>query len=369
MALTRFRRTLKYARPEVRALTHTLHLPPALSEIYDGPRPGWLRDILEYLPCLQCLMVSRLPFFDHNAMVALRELPRSTEYNVRLLLADHEPNTTSAGLAETILRFPRLIYLDLSYTTSARDQSVLSALSQLENLQILKLRGIGLRDADAQFLANAIGTRTRFLDVRNNLLTDMAVRSLLQASFTPANRAPQTNYQSRQLEYLQSPDLDEQYLKLLAQPGSSQSWIEDLPYAGITHLYIANNPITVEGVASLLASSRLHALDVGTVNTADVVLGITPDMRHIPEPRSSCPYWAISPEKSLLIFGLIMLLLPQSPRRKTPHRKGNISQSFLPAVRYDEKLNWTHHRKFMSYQEKGFPSLSLQTRQYPILKV
>lgn len=271
MALTRFRRTLKYARPEVRALTHTLHLPPALSEIYDGPRPGWLRDILEYLPCLQCLMVSRLPFFDHNAMVALRDQPRSTEYNVRLLLADHEPNTTSAGLAETILRFPRLIYLDLSYTTSARDQSVLSALSQLLHLQILKLRGIGLRDADAQFLANAIGTRTRFLDVRNNLLTDMAVRSLLQASFTPANRAPQTNYQSRQLEYLQSPDLDEQYLKLLAQPGLSQSWIEDLPYAGITHLYIAHNPITVEGVASLLASSRLHVLDVGTVNTADVV--------------------------------------------------------------------------------------------------
>lgn len=271
MALTRFRRTLKYARPEVRALTHTLHLPPALSEIYDGPRPGWLRDILEYLPGLQCLMVSRLPFFDHNAMVALRDQPRSTEYNVRLLLADHEPNTTSAGLAETILRFPWLIYLDLSYTTSARDQSVLSALSQLEHLQILKLRGIGLRDADAQFLANAIGTRTRFLDVRNNLLTDMAVRSVLQASFTRANRAPQANYQSRQLEYLQSPDLDKQYLQLLAQCGSSQSWNEDLPYAGITHLYIANNPITVEGVASLLASSRLHALDVGTVNTADVV--------------------------------------------------------------------------------------------------
>ncbi|OOQ84793.1 Leucine Rich Repeat domain protein [Penicillium brasilianum] len=286
VALTRFRRTLKYARREVRALTHTLHLPPALSEIYGGPRPGWLRDILEYLPCLQCLMVSRLPFFDHNAMVALKNHPRSSEYNVRLLLADHEPNTTSAGLAETILRFPRLTYLDLSYTRSARDQSVLSSLSQLENLQVLKLRGIGLKDADAEFLANAIGTRTRFLDVRNNMLTDMAVRSLLQASFTPPDRgnqpsprrngispdrAPPADSQNRQSEFLKSPDLDEQYLKFLAQPGSNNSWIEDLPFTGITHLYIANNPITVEGVASLLASSRLNVLDVGTVNTADAV--------------------------------------------------------------------------------------------------
>ncbi|KAJ5157356.1 uncharacterized protein N7482_008456 [Penicillium canariense] len=286
VALTRFRRTLKYARREVRALTHTLHLPPALSEIYGGPRPGWLRDILEYLPSLQCLMVSRLPFFDHNAMVALRDQQQSSQYNVRLLLADHEPNTTSAGLAETILRFPLLTYLDLSYTTSARDQSVLSSISQLEHLQVLKLRGIGLRDSDAEFLANAIGIRTRFLDLRNNLLTDMAIRSLLQASFTPSDQATmppirhsgsssdpvsQAARHHTQSEFLKSPYLDEQYLKLLAQPGSNHTWIEDLPYTGITHLYIANNPITVEGAAGLLASSRLHALDVGTVNTADVI--------------------------------------------------------------------------------------------------
>lgn len=231
-------------------------------------------------------MVSRLPFFDHNAMVALKNHPRSSQYNVRLLLADHEPNTTSAGLAETILRFPRLTYLDLSYTRSARDQSVLSSLSQLEHLQVLKLRGIGLKDADAESLANAIGTRTRFLDVRNNMLTDMAVRSLLQASFTPPDqttgsstrrtgisqdRAPPAARDNRQSEFLRSPDLDERYLKLLAHPGSYHPWIEDIPYTGITHLYIANNPITVEGVAGLLASSRLHALDVGTVNTADVI--------------------------------------------------------------------------------------------------
>ncbi|KAJ5677681.1 uncharacterized protein N7477_003314 [Penicillium maclennaniae] len=278
VALTRFRRTLKYARREVRAMTHTLHLPPALSEIYGGPRPGWLRDILEYLPCLQSLIVSRLPFFDHNAMYALKNHQSSTVYNVRLLLADHEPNTTSAGLAETLLRFPLLTYLDLSYTSSARDRSVLSALSQLENLQVLKLRGIALKDGDAEFLANAIGKRVRFLDLSKNMLTDMAVRSLLQASFMTPDRSPQPRSRrtesSAELAYqdfMKSPDLDDRFLKLLAQPVMKNHWIEDLPRTGITHLYIANNQITVEGVASLLASARLHALDAGTVLSADMV--------------------------------------------------------------------------------------------------
>ncbi|KAJ5172099.1 hypothetical protein N7492_004692 [Penicillium capsulatum] len=268
VALTRFRRTLKYARREIRALTHTLHLPPALSEIYGGPRPGWLRDILEYLPCLQSLMVSRLPFFDHNAMTALRDQQPTNQYSVRLLLAKHEPNTTSAALAETLLRFPLLTYLDLSYTTSARDRSVLASLSQLEHLQVLKLRGIGLRDSDAEFLANAVGMRVRLLDIRNNLLTDMSVRSLLQASFLPRNRRVPPSSQSQLLE---SSDLDERLVKLLAQPFSNNPWIEDLPHTGITHLYIANNKVSVEGVASLLASSRLHAIDAGSVNTADMI--------------------------------------------------------------------------------------------------
>ncbi|KAB8215926.1 hypothetical protein BDV33DRAFT_194832 [Aspergillus novoparasiticus] len=290
VALTRFRRTLVYARLEVRMLTHTLHLPPALSEIYGGPRPEWLREILEYLPCLQSLIVSKLPFFDHNSMVALRNNTNqdqtneavSHSYNVRLLLADHEPNTTSQGLAEALLRFQELIYLDLSYTTPARDCSVLSALSQLEHLQVLKLRGIGLRDSDAEFLANAIGLRVRYLDLRDNRLTDMAVRSLLQASFlspgnpavshpiAPGPFAPAAPLPTNS-KWLSCPTVDEQFMKALTQPLTGRSWVEGVPHAGITHLYIADNRITVEGVASLIASYRLHALDVGTVDTAESI--------------------------------------------------------------------------------------------------
>ncbi|KAH8422847.1 uncharacterized protein LDX57_000602 [Aspergillus melleus] len=295
VALTRFRRTLKYASLAVRMLTHTLHLPPALSEIYGGPRPEWLKEVLHYLPNLQSLIVSKLPFFDHNAMMALKGTTRneqqadtavSNAYNVRLLLADREPNTTSQGLAEALLRFPELVYLDLSYTTPARDRMVLSSLSQLEHLQVLKLRGIGLKDNDAEFLANAVGLRVRFLDLRENMLTDMAVRSLLQASFQTTGDAgigssegatntgtfcafPQLTPSISNSNWLSSSTLDEQFVKALTQPLTGRSWVEGLSHSGITHLYIADNQITVEGAASLLASSRLHVLDVGTVDTVE----------------------------------------------------------------------------------------------------
>ncbi|OJJ47506.1 hypothetical protein ASPZODRAFT_131009 [Penicilliopsis zonata CBS 506.65] len=287
VALTRFRRTLRYARLEVRMLTHTLHLPPALSEIYGGPRPEWLREVLEYLPCLQSLMVSELPFFDHNSMVALKSPQRNSRsvepgddpqtYNIRLLLAEREPNTTSQGLAEALIRFPLLIYLDLSFTKPARDLLVLASLSQLTNLQVLKLRGLGLKDNDAEFLANAIGTRVRFLDLRDNLLTDMAVRSLLQASFLSPNapRDPGSGSQfaltSSPSDLLRRPSLDEAFLKILTQPVTGRLMVEDLPHVGITHLYISGNHLSVEGAASLLASTRLHVLDVGTVDTANVI--------------------------------------------------------------------------------------------------
>ncbi|KAL2864638.1 uncharacterized protein BJX67DRAFT_209161 [Aspergillus lucknowensis] len=296
VALTRFRRTLKYARLSVRMLTHTLHMPPALSEIYGGPRPEWLREIFESLPCLQSLIVSELPFFDHSAMIALRgPVPgavSSRTYNIRLLVAQSEPNTTSQGIAETLIRFPELMYLDLSYTTSAKDQTVLSALSQLERLQVLKLRGTGLKDIDAEFLANAIGQRVRYLDLRNNKLTDLALRSLIHACLLPPGHAayrqgPLTrtlplstslNPYSRHfpvLKFLSSPMVDAEFRRALTSPLTGRSWVEDLPNAGITHLYIADNQITVEGVASLLATTQFHVLDVGTVHTAKHVDGGT----------------------------------------------------------------------------------------------
>jgi hypothetical protein len=300
VALTRFKRTLKKARASVRQLTHTLHLPPALSEIYGGPNSTWLRDVLEYLPHLQSLIVSKLPFFDHHSLLALRHSSTSRRlsfddeedeiplYGLKLLLATREPNSTSASLAEALRHFPQLVYLDLSYTTPARDASVLAALSNLYDLQVLKLRGVGLRDGEAEVLANSIKTRVRLLDVSENLLTDMAVRSLLQACFLPADRhananrpngrqvedwpigiAPGPDFLS--LETLRSEQLDQELLKQLMNPLTGRLAFEDIPHRGLTHLYIADNNLSVEGLSSLLKTTRLHVLDGGTVDTVKTI--------------------------------------------------------------------------------------------------
>jgi hypothetical protein len=57
VALVRFKRILSWARLSTRELTHTLILPPAHAEIYDGPRADWLEKILARLPRLQSLIV------------------------------------------------------------------------------------------------------------------------------------------------------------------------------------------------------------------------------------------------------------------------------------------------------------------------
>ncbi|QQK41586.1 Putative Leucine rich repeat domain-containing protein [Penicillium digitatum] len=264
VALTRFRRTLKYARQEARALTHTLHLPSALSELYGDPRSGWLRDILECLPSLRRLMVSKLPFFDHNAMRALKTHDKPRQYNIRLLLAESEPNTTSAGFAQTLLLFPALTYLDLSYTTPARDRNVLSTLAQMPFLRVLKLRGIGLKDNDAEFLANAIGQRESFLPLNGRekqRSSRLPIDSLDPFSHFAANESSS--------DFFKRPDLEDQFMRLLAQPVLFHPWVEDLPHAGITHLYISGNQISMAAVVSLLLSSRLHALDFGTIRSSD----------------------------------------------------------------------------------------------------
>ncbi|KIV82482.1 hypothetical protein PV11_04591 [Exophiala sideris] len=294
VALTRFKRTLRRVRLSVRSLTHTLHLPPALSEIYGGPNPTWLRDVLEFLPNLQSLIVTRLPFFDHHSLNALRapggakrvdgEQEELASFGLKLLLACGEPNTTSSALAGALPRFSSLVYLDLSYTSPARDAAVLAAMSYLPDLQVLKLRGVGLRDGEAEVLANSVGIRVRLLDVRDNSLTDMAVRSLMQACFLgpnaaqtgtsnledwPVGMAPGPDFFS--LDTLRNEELDHELLKQLTRPLTGRLAFEDIPHRGLTHLYISGNRLSVEGLSSLLKSERLHILDGGSVDTVKTI--------------------------------------------------------------------------------------------------
>lgn len=272
----------------MRELTHTLHLPPAQSEIYDRPHLNWLRDVLKQLPNLQNLRLSRFPFFDHSALklhddIIPTNLPT---FALRLLIAEQCRNTTSSGLAQFLVHFPNLVYLSLSNTFAARDKTVLSNLKYLPNIQVLKLRQVNLRDEDIDTLAAAVGIHVRSLDVRDNLLTDRSVETLLQSCFIgpgvndglgnnregvlltagledwPAGIARPAPHL---LANFRDEALDEHFIKTLATASIGRLPSEDLPLSGITHLYISENRISTTGLTKLLETGRLFVLDAGSI--------------------------------------------------------------------------------------------------------
>ncbi len=307
VALTRFKRTLQTARLLVRSLTHTVHLPPAHAEIYNGPHADWLRDILERLPNLQSLIVRGLPFFDHSALQALKykrpknqdedgippgiiELPASAglsfarpadfipSFGLRLLDASRCPNVTSNSLAQGLGRFEGLLYLDLSFTYPARDPVVLRTLRRFTGLQVLKVRGISLTDESLTVLAPAIARRVRSLDLRDNQISDRGVRTLLEECFTIGDSSTLESGQrspallpymgSEMLEIYQGEDFESFLRSAFTGRFVGRLAIEDAPEGGITHLYASGNYLTVEGVSGLIRSGRLHVLDVQSVKSA-----------------------------------------------------------------------------------------------------
>lgn len=285
MALTRFKRTLPWARLYVREMTHTLHLPPAHAELYGGPHADWLRDILERLPRLQSLVVNELAFFDHASLLTLR-YPGTTirsstgddvpMYGLRLLEASFCSNATSTGLREAVRHFPALISLDLSKTRAARAASVLKSLSLLHGLRVLKLRGLDMDDDDMCVVAAAIGTRVKSLDIRDNRLTDRSARILLEHCFKPrstwasdGNRShPHRDDCSLHLDRSKDEHIDRHIRRRLTHAFVNRLMIEDVNEDGVTHLYISNNNLTVEGVSGFLRSGRLYVLDAGTLENA-----------------------------------------------------------------------------------------------------
>ncbi|PSN63181.1 hypothetical protein BS50DRAFT_623982 [Corynespora cassiicola Philippines] len=308
VALTRFKRTLYWARLYVRELTHTLHLPPAHAEIYGGPHAEWLRDCLERLPRLQCLIVNGLPFFDHASLLTMRHQSLWAQsfrpnvypiYGLRLLDASGCKNATSTGLAEALPHFPDLVSLDLSKTYAAKDESVFDKLRYLRNLRILKLKGLGLKDTDFAIIAASITTRVRSLDVSDNNLTDASMRTLVdrclkeklyQAHETRAPLPPVSDSRpNAELDIFGTEDLDSHLRNKLTQGFVGSLAVEDARDIGITHLYASRNPITVEAVSGLLRSGRLQVLDVGTLPTA------------FERPRD--PY-AEGPEEDILLPGV-----------------------------------------------------------------
>ncbi|OAL56728.1 hypothetical protein IQ07DRAFT_674877 [Pyrenochaeta sp. DS3sAY3a] len=284
VALTRFKRILLYVRPFVRELTHTLRFPPAHAELYGGPHAEWLRDCLEYLPRLQCLMVNGLPFIDHASLLSLRHpslrwkasRPNSPAvFGLRLLDASGCINATSTGLVEALPHFPNLVSLDLSRTPAAKDEAVFSTFNYLRNLRVLCLKGLGLKDDDFAVIAHAIRTRVRSLDVSDNNLTDVSARLLLEHCMKETGfeahitRTPLPPVEHERiggdLDSLPNENLVGHLRKKLTEGFIGSLAIEEARDIGITHLYLSSNDVTVEGISGLLRSRRIQVLDVGVL--------------------------------------------------------------------------------------------------------
>jgi hypothetical protein len=268
----------------VRGLTHTLQFPPAHAEIYGGPHSEWLRDCLERLPHLQCLMVNGLPFFDHAALLTLRHASpwwnahchtTFPVFGLRLLDASGCVNVTSTGLAEALPHFPDLVSLDLSRTPGARSEFVLSKLQYLRSLRVLNLEGLGLKDSDFSVVATSLRTRVRSLNVSGNHLTDASARLLLEhclkevAVREHVTRAPLPPVEHGRLsgdpEDYESEDLVSHLRQRLTGGFAGRLAIEESRDVGLTHLYLSRNSVTVEGISGLLRSKRLRVLDVGVL--------------------------------------------------------------------------------------------------------
>lgn len=196
-------------------------------------------------------------------------------------------------MAEALAHFPCLVFLDLSNTLAARDNHVLSKLKHISNLQVLKLRNVHMRDEDVEVLAEAIDIRVRSLDLRGNNLTDRSVRTLLNLCFSHPRSSDGTAGRGQAgspnamaedwpsglarpdpaiLDEFRDESFDEHFVRRLTRGIVSRLPFEDLSRSGITHLYIADNHLTVEGLSSLVKSTNLHVLNAGAVDNARVLV-------------------------------------------------------------------------------------------------
>jgi len=184
--------------------------------------------------------------------------------NLRLLDASYCKNATAFELAEALISFPNLMYLDLSGTVAARASPVLSNLRHLHELKVLRLRNLDLRDEDFAILTTAIGLRVRTLDVSSNRLTDLSVamfRSCLASNLNRSSRGPH--------EHVTSDGDSEAYLRKLLTTGFVDHLsLEDAAAAGIKRLWISRNGLSSTGMCALLSLPSICLLDASHNSTA-----------------------------------------------------------------------------------------------------
>ncbi|KAF8861803.1 hypothetical protein BDZ45DRAFT_739967 [Acephala macrosclerotiorum] len=278
LSLTRFKRLLVRARLDVRRLAHTLHIPPADTEFYGGPQPGWLRDILDRLPNLQALIVSSLSFFDHESLATIHSsCQHHTKYPLKLLAASGCLNTTASSLTMALSHFPELIYLDLSGAQGSRSPYVLRQIGTLHNLRVLKMRNCGLRDDDIDPLSFTKNLRS--LDLSQNFLTQRGVYKLSVLLPMPANFRRETvdslNPTSPFARRYSGIPLPTRVLeqgvdnfvanRLMNSMDGEHAIQEGLPKS-FSHLYLASNYVSIDALSRLIERPDLQYLDAGSLS-------------------------------------------------------------------------------------------------------
>ena len=189
-----------------------------------------------------------------------------------------------------------IMFMDISYTTNTQAWKALFSLRSLDNLRILKLRGLRLTDETLPLLH--LWLRLWSLDLRENYLTDQVIPFLLAKCFAPkapvnkdlkvdseewVYEDPPTYHQRDERDSSDSsyngeasprPDTVDSvrcYMKRYGDLSSSSSMMlaegdAMLQNTGLTHLYLSSNKFTARGTRNiLLSTNRLQVLDVGSV--------------------------------------------------------------------------------------------------------
>jgi hypothetical protein len=181
------------------------------------------------------------------------------------------------------IRSEVLTFLDLSYTDN--DTAWCQSFSNLplEHLRILKLRGLRLTDNYLPRLGLRNGHNLWSVDLRDNFLTDGCITSLsdwflpmlpLRSPFASGLYRPPPRYggyhESTQDEVVAlRSDTKDDFMQHMERNSHATDMADVDPllrHTGLTHLYIAGNKITSNGVRQLfLLTNRLNVLDIGTV--------------------------------------------------------------------------------------------------------
>jgi hypothetical protein len=316
-SFVKFTLSLKSCRRYLRQLIRTMDLSelhPNLRKVNaagyrDVNERARLRHLLSSASKLRSLIVRDCP-------EALADMGGVSQRELCLLNASFCHYAPHKGLSNALSCFPALVYLDLSSTKSASTWEAIHKIMYLHRLQILKLRGVGLQDAHVEALARFLRARVWSLDVRDNNLSDMCIDTLLAKCFFPSDHgsngmreleefliALQTateNAQDRQTRVLgdqsnaqaqdvasppppfsdtvrsepseleEDNDTEAYMVSYLASRAHAQLELSERPKTGLTHLYVAGNSFTVNGIAQLIRTGRLKSFDCGTVRVNNV---------------------------------------------------------------------------------------------------